>query len=104
MILASTALFLLLNTIKAPRNQTETRQPKINWLLKQISQSTLAIFLFHVIVLETLQRGYLWGFTISGNNLNSIIEVPLVTVVTLLICLGVILPLRKVPIIKNLIG
>ena len=103
-IIASAALFLLLNTIKAPINQTGTRQSKINWLLKQISQSTLAIFLFHVIVLETLQRGYLWGFTISGNNLNSIIEVPLMTAVTLLICLAVILPLRKVPIIKKLIG
>jgi surface polysaccharide O-acyltransferase-like enzyme len=104
MILASAALFLLLNTIKAPTNQTETSQSKINWLLKQISQSTLAIFLFHVIVIETLQRGYLWGFTISGNNLNSILEVPLMTVVTLFICLGVILPLRKVPVIKKLIG
>jgi surface polysaccharide O-acyltransferase-like enzyme len=104
MILASAALFLLLNTIKAPTNQIEKRQSKINWLIKQISQSTLAIFLFHVIVLETLQRGYLWGFTISGNNLNSIIEVPLITAVTFLICLGVILPLRKVPIIKKLIG
>jgi surface polysaccharide O-acyltransferase-like enzyme len=104
MILASAALFLLLNTIKTPSNQMEKRQSKINWLLKQISQSTLAIFLLHVIVLETLQRGYLWGFTISGNNLNSIIEVPLITAVTFLICLGMILPLRKVPIIKKLIG
>jgi surface polysaccharide O-acyltransferase-like enzyme len=104
MILASATLFLLLNTIKAPINQIQPRQSKINILLKQISQSTLAIFLFHVIVLETLQRGYLWGFTISGNNLNSIIEVPLITLVTLLICLAVILPLRKVPIIKKLIG
>jgi surface polysaccharide O-acyltransferase-like enzyme len=103
-IIASAALFLLLNTIKAPTNQTEKHQSKINWLLKQISQSTLAIFLFHVIVLETLQRGYLWGFSISGNNLNSIIEVPLITIVTLLICLGVILPLKEVPVIKKLIG
>ena len=104
MILASVTLFLLLNTIKAPIEQTEACKSKMNWLLKEISQSTLAIFLFHVILLETLQRGYLWGFTISGNNFNSIIEVPLIAVVTLLICLGVILPLRKVPGIKKLIG
>jgi hypothetical protein len=55
-------------------------------------------------VLETLQRGYLWGFTISGNYLNSIVEVPLITAVTLLICLAVLIPLKKVPILKNLIG
>ncbi len=103
-ILASAALFLLLNTLKVPKTQAEGPRPKVNWLLRQISQSTLAIFLFHVIVLEALQRGYLWGFTISGNNLNSIIEIPLVSAVTLFICLGIILPLKKVPIIRNLIG
>lgn len=103
MILSAVMLFLLLNTIKVPANQTETPHPKINCLLRQISQSTLAIFLFHVIVLETLQRGYL-GFTISGNTLNSIIEIPLITVVTLFICLGVILPLKKVSVLKKLIG
>jgi surface polysaccharide O-acyltransferase-like enzyme len=102
-ILASTSLFLLLTSLKVPANQTEVPHPKTNWLLRQISQSTLAIFLFHVIVLESLQRSYL-GFTISGNTLNSIIEVPLITVVTLFICLAVILPLRKVPIINRLIG
>lgn len=103
MILASVMLFLLLNTLKVPSNQAEAPHAKINWLLKQISQSTLGIFLFHVIVLEILQRGYL-GFTISGTNLNSIIEIPLITVVTLFICVVVILPLRKVPVIKKLIG
>jgi surface polysaccharide O-acyltransferase-like enzyme len=103
-ILASASLFLLLNTLKVPKTPSEAPHPKINWLLRQISQCTLAIFLFHVLVLETLQRGYLWGFTISGTQLNSIIEVPLITAVTLLICLAVILPLRKVPIIRNLIG
>jgi surface polysaccharide O-acyltransferase-like enzyme len=103
-ILASSALFLLLTSLKVPKTQAEAPHPKVNWLLRQISQSTLTIFLFHVIVLETLQRGYLWGFTISGKTLNSIVEIPLVTAVTLLICLAVILPLRKVPVIKNLIG
>jgi len=111
MILAATMLFLLLTSVKAPAdtnqtktNQIEAPQPKPNWLLKQISSCTLGIFLFHVIVLETLQRGYLWGFTISGNTMNSIIEVPLITVVTLFICLAVLLPLKKVPFIKRLIG
>ncbi len=103
-ILSAVMLFLLLNTLKAPANPASAPHPKTNWLLRQISQSTLAIFLFHVIILETLQKGYLWGFTISGNTMNSIIEVPLITFVTLFICLGIILPLKKVPIIKKLIG
>jgi hypothetical protein len=36
--------------------------------------------------------------------MNSIIEVPLITFVTLFICLGIILPLKKVPVLKKLIG
>jgi surface polysaccharide O-acyltransferase-like enzyme len=103
MILSAVTLFLLLNTIQAPSNQTETRHPKINWLLGKISQNTLSIFLLHVIILDTLQLGFL-GFTISSNTLNSIIEVPLITVVTLFICLGVVIPLKKIPVLKRLIG
>ncbi len=103
MILASVMLFLLLNTIQAPSNQIETRHSKISWLLCRISQNTLAIYLFHVMILETLQKGYL-GFTISGNTLNSIIGVPLITVVTIFICLGVIIPLKKIPVLKKIIG
>ena len=103
MILSAVTLFLLLNTIQAPPNQTESRHPKIKWLLSKISQNTLSIFLLHVIILDTLQLGFL-GFTISSNTLNSIIEVPLITVVTLFICLGVIIPLKKIPVLKRLIG
>ena len=103
MILSAAMLFLLLNTIQAPSNQTEPRHPKISWLLSKISQNTLPIYLFHIIVLKTLQQGLL-GFTISSNTLNSIIEVPLITVVALFICLGVIIPLKKIPVLKRLIG
>ena len=103
MILSAVTLFLLLNTIQAPSSQTETRHPKIKWLLSKISQNTLSIFLLHVIILDTLQLGFL-GFTISSNTLNSIIEVPLITVVTLFICLVVIIPLKKIPVLKRLIG
>jgi hypothetical protein len=52
--------------------------------------------------LDSLQNGY-FGFEISGNTLNSIIEVPLVTAITLAICLAIIVPLRKVPVIGKLI-
>jgi surface polysaccharide O-acyltransferase-like enzyme len=108
MILASVMLFLLLNTIQPPSNQTETNpkvpgQPKARKLLSVISQNTLPIFLFHVMILEALQKGY-FGFTLNGNTVNSIIGVPLITVVTLFICLAVIIPLKKIPVLKRLIG
>lgn len=108
MILASVMLFLLLNTIQQPSNQAETSpkvtcQSKGRKLLKVISENTLPIFLFHLIILDCLQRGY-FGFTLNGNTVNSIIGIPLATVITLFICLAVIVPLKKVPFLKKLLG
>jgi surface polysaccharide O-acyltransferase-like enzyme len=103
MILASVALFLLLNTFQAPSNQAAPRHSKISWLLRKISENTLPIYLLHVMVIESIQSGY-FGFEISSNTLNSIIGVPLISMVTLFICLAVIIPLKKIPVVKRLIG
>ena len=129
MILASVMLFLLLNTIQAPTLtgaqpmeiktsgngtsqkdsiQKETTHEELSnsngkKLLHLISENTLPIFLFHIIILECLWRGY-FGFTLNGNTVNSIIGVPLATVITLFICLAIIVPLKKVPVLKRLLG
>jgi surface polysaccharide O-acyltransferase-like enzyme len=103
MILASVALFLLLNTSQTSSNQTKPNNSKIRWLLGKISENTLPLYLLHVMIIESLQRGY-FGFTISSNTLNSIIEVPLISVVTLFICLAIIIPLKKIPVLRRLIG
>ena len=118
MILASVMLFLLLNTVQMPsignrKNQKEIVQEQVaqksishhktRKLLGLISENTLPIFLFHIIILECLWRGY-FGFTLNGNTINSIIGVPLATAITLFICLAIFVPLKKVPILKKLIG
>jgi surface polysaccharide O-acyltransferase-like enzyme len=100
-ILASVALFPLLCTVRP--NRIKSYVPGVNLLLHQISFNTLPIYLFHVIVLETLQRGYV-GFKISITTMNPILEVPLITVVTLFISLGLILLLKKIPHIERIIG
>ena len=100
-IFASAALFLLLAAI--PPIRIENRFPKGNRVLKLISENTLPIFLFHVIVLDVLQRGYI-GLTISITKMNPIVEIPLITAVTLLICLAVIVPLKRIPYVKRIIG
>lgn len=103
MLLASVSLFLLLNTFKAPANQTVAKHPKISWLLRKTSENTLPMFLMHMIIIESLQLGY-FGFKLNSFTMNSIIEVPLISVVTLFICLAVIIPLKKIPGLKKLIG
>ncbi len=100
-IIAAVSFFLILASI--PAQKIETRFPKGNRILQLISENTLPIYLFHIIVLETLQKGYL-GLKISVTNINPIIEIPLITVVTLLICLAIIVPLKKIPYVKKIIG
>jgi hypothetical protein len=55
------------------------------------------------MVLESFQRGY-FGFAINGNTINSIVGVPLITVITLFVSLGIILLLKKIPYLKRLLG
>jgi surface polysaccharide O-acyltransferase-like enzyme len=100
-IAASVALFLLLSTVQP--DKVASRFPRVNRLLHTVSQNTLPIYLFHVMVMEALQRGYL-GFTLSITTVNPVLEIPLITAVTLFICLGVIIPLKKIPLLKKLIG
>ncbi len=108
-IITSVVFFLILSTIR----QSETSPPKIaepairipntTRIIQVISQNTLPIYLFHVMILEALQKGY-FGFKISVTTINPVIEIPLITLVTLLICLAVIVPLKKIPYIKKVLG
>ena len=100
-ILASVALFLLLGSFQY--GKIEKRFPHFNGLLHFISKNSLGIYLFHIMVLETLQKGYL-GFKISLTTINPAFEIPIVTVVTLFICILVLYPLKKIPVLNRLIG
>jgi surface polysaccharide O-acyltransferase-like enzyme len=72
-------------------------------VLHLIGQNTIPIYLFHIMVLEALHKGF-FGFQISLATMTPALEIPLITAVTLLICLGVIYPLKKIPFVKRLIG
>lgn len=101
-ILGSIALFMILIKIR-PFDWPGKKYPAMRKVIEVIGQNTLPIFLLHVIILESLQRG-LFGFTLSVTTLNPIIEIPLITVVTLLITVGLVLLMRRVPVLNKLIG
>jgi surface polysaccharide O-acyltransferase-like enzyme len=101
-ILASVAAFLLLMTIKPPAPKPDGRPSKIHKLIKCISVNTLGIFFIHVMIIESIERGYL-GFTLNSTILDPIIEVPLLTVFVLFLSLAIIILLKKVPYLKRLI-
>ena len=93
----------MLLTVKPPSVQKGVGCSKVNRLVKTISQNTLSIYLFHVMVIESLQNGY-FGFAINRNTMNSIIEVPLLTTIVLFVSLAVILLAKKLPYIPKLLG
>jgi surface polysaccharide O-acyltransferase-like enzyme len=103
-VLASVMVFLLLLTVTPPSVTAESKPSKFNRLLRLISENTLAIFFFHVMVMESFEFGYLKVFMLNRNILNPVLEVPLLTAITLIVCLAVIVPLKKIPYLKNLLG
>ncbi len=100
LVLASTALFLLLTAI--PANKIEGH-PKVNRALHWVSINTLPLYLLHVMVMEVLQNGWL-GLSINMDVLAPIIEVPLLTVVTFALTVLIVYPLKKIPYVNKLIG
>lgn len=100
-IIGSAALFMIL--MKFRPDWPGSSHNIANRIVNAISKNTLPIFLFHVIILESFEFGYL-GFKLSYTTLNPLIEIPLITVLTLFVTLGLILLMRRVPILKKLIG
>lgn len=104
-ILVSVMMFLLLFTFKppAPALENDSKPSNGNRLIKLISQNTLGIFFIHVMIIESIENGYL-GFAINRDTFNPIIEAPLLTVIVLFASLAIILLLKKVPYMKKIIG
>jgi surface polysaccharide O-acyltransferase-like enzyme len=100
-VISSIALYLLLAAI--PAESIANRFPRGSRVIKLISNNTLPIYLFHVMILEVLQKGHL-GFKISLTTLNPVVEIPAITLITLIICLAILVPLKKIPYLKRLIG
>ncbi len=100
-IIGSVALFLIL--LKFRTDWPGTNHVTASRFVQAISKNTLPIFLFHVIILESFERGF-FGFKLSFTTLNPIVEIPLIAALTFFITLGLVLLMRKVPVLKKLIG
>ena len=100
MIIASAALFLIL--IGIPQNRFfSIKNHVFNRIIRWVGQNTLPIYLVHIIVLESLQLGF-FGFMPYTYNL--LIDVPLLTLLTVLLSVAVVYPLKKIPYLTRLIG
>jgi surface polysaccharide O-acyltransferase-like enzyme len=101
LIVASVSVYLLL--ISVPVNRIQNRYGKVNAVLHWFGQNTLPIYLMHYFVLESLMFGF-FGFTLNAAVLNPIIEIPLLTIVTLGLTSLIVYSLKKIPFVKRLIG
>lgn len=100
MIVASAALFLFL--IRIPREKLEGSNRIIKRFVGWIGQNTLPIYLIHILVLESLQLGllgFLWPYTGI-----SLVDVPVLTVVTFALTIVIIYLVKKIPYAAKLIG
>ncbi|MDR2203387.1 MAG: acyltransferase family protein [Nitrososphaerota archaeon] len=102
-IMASVSLFMLLNSFSKP-NTSQTEKPTWKYrIMHSISQNSFSIYMFHIIILALLRFGF-FGFELNGYTLDAIVSVPLLVVLTLLFSLIVIVPLKKVPGLRRLLG
>jgi surface polysaccharide O-acyltransferase-like enzyme len=107
-ILASVPLFILLNSYAttATKPQTLPQKDKPSWkqqIMQAISKNSLAIFLFHIMILYTFQKGFL-STTFNNYISGDIIGVPVKVALSLILSLIIIIPLKKIPYLKKLIG
>ncbi|MEM2108016.1 MAG: acyltransferase family protein [Candidatus Bathyarchaeia archaeon] len=100
-IMGSVALFLIL--LRFHRDWPGSNHATANRIVQAISKNTLPIFMMHVIILESFERGF-FGFTLSYTTLHPILEIPLITILTLFLTLSLILLMQKVPILNKMIG
>jgi surface polysaccharide O-acyltransferase-like enzyme len=100
-IIGSSALFMILMKFRV--DWPGSNHKLLGKLTRAISKNTLPIYLGHIIILESFILGF-FGFKLSYQTLNPIIEIPLIAVATFFLTLGLVLLMRKVPILNKLIG
>lgn len=100
-IMTSITMFMILS--KFPVAWLKDKHPIVGRVIQVVGRNTLPIYLFHVIIMESLQRGYL-GFKLSITTMNPVVGIPVVAIVTLCITLGLVLLMKRVPVLKTLIG
>ncbi len=100
-VVYSVSMFMLLKA--RPANWPGENHPRLSKFVHAVSQNTLPIFFFHALVLETLEKGYL-GFNLSLTAINPAWEIPVAATVCFFLTVGLVLAMKKVPVLNKLMG
>jgi len=101
LIFSSAALFLLL--IAIPPTRINGQHDHVNWSVHWVSQNTLPIYLIHIAVLETIEL-VLVTFNVSLTSINPVLFILPLAFATFLFSAAIIYPLKKVFILKKIMG
>jgi surface polysaccharide O-acyltransferase-like enzyme len=99
-IAAAVCLFLLIKNLSFEgfRRKLST----IYNLIPMISSASFSIYLMHILVLEIL-KSHLPRFSLEACAIHPIIGIPLTAGVTLILCMIVVIILRKIPLMKYIL-
>lgn len=99
-ILMASGLFLFLKSL--PYDHIFARWPGVKRVFDVLSSASFGIYFVHVLIMELLSSGLL-GFKLSALTIHPLIGVPLTTLVTLALSLGVTLLLKRIPYVRYIV-
>lgn len=100
-LVMAVASFVLLT--QSPPAAWVDRHPGVLALVRALAASSYGIYLLHPLLLDILGSGVL-GFRISGTTLPPFVGIPALTIGLLVVSLGVMMVLRRVPILGRIVG
>lgn len=104
MVLLITGWFLFLKDFDW--GAFSTRYPRINRAINRLAELSYGIYFIHVIILDSIKNGYLFGWRITphyffNHPIHPAIGAPLVALFTILTAVGILSLLQRIPLVKK---
>ena len=94
--LMSMCMFLLFKFV--PYQTLYNKFPNIKNMIRRLSDASFAIYLIHIIILETFHYGSI-GFSLSGMTIHPLFGIPITTLSVYIISLLIIIIIKRLPLI-----
>jgi|WetSurMetagenome_2_1015567.scaffolds.fasta_scaffold01936_12 surface polysaccharide O-acyltransferase-like enzyme len=93
-VAAAACIFLVCKSI--PFDSARRAAPRLYGAVTMISGASFSVYLMHILVLEIL-KSHIPGFALDATFMHPLLGIPLTVTVTLIVCVGVTVVMRRVP-------